>query len=54
MFGFVVLVAGLLIAFGLMGSSNPLLIGAGFVLIAACAIFGMQPHFMNPNRDADE
>jgi len=41
-FGLAVLVAGLLFAFGLMGDQK-LLIGLGLLLLALCAIFGVQP-----------
>ena len=40
--GLVVLVAGLLFAFGLMGDQK-VLIGVGLLLLALCAIFGVQP-----------
>jgi hypothetical protein len=44
LFGLVVLLAGLLFAFGLMGDQK-LLIGLGLLLLALCAIFGVQPDF---------
>jgi hypothetical protein len=51
-YGLVVLLAGILVATGFFGEhENPILLGLGFVLFAACAIFGMQPGFMNPNKD---
>lgn len=40
--GLVVLLGGLLFAFGLMGDQK-ILIGAGLLLLALCAIFGLQP-----------
>lgn len=40
--GLVVLFGGLLFAFGLMGDQK-ILIGAGLLLLALCAIFGVQP-----------
>ena len=39
--GLVVLGSGLLFAFGLMGDQK-ILIGAGLLLLALCAIFGVQ------------
>jgi hypothetical protein len=42
LFGLVVLLGGLLFAFGLMGDQK-ILIGAGLLLLALCAIFGVQP-----------
>jgi hypothetical protein len=52
LFGVTVLVAGTLVAVGFFGEkANPLLVGLGFVLFALCAIFGVQPGFMNPDRD---
>jgi hypothetical protein len=42
LFGLVVLLGGLVFAFGLMGD-KPLLIGAGLLILALSAIFGMQP-----------
>jgi hypothetical protein len=43
-FGAVVLAAGLLIMLGLI-LEQPLVLGLGFVLMALCAIFGVQPGF---------
>ncbi len=40
--GLVVLVGGLLFAFGLIGDQK-VLIGAGLLALALCAIFGLQP-----------
>ena len=40
--GLIVLLGGLLFAFGLMGDQK-LLIGLGLLLLALCAIFGVQP-----------
>ena len=40
--GLVVLVGGLLFAFGLMGDQK-VLIGAGLLVLALSAIFGLQP-----------
>ena len=40
--GLVVLVGGLLFAFGLIGDQK-VLIGAGLLVLALCAIFGLQP-----------
>jgi hypothetical protein len=40
--GFVVLVGGLLFAFGLMGDQK-ILIGAGLLVLSLSAIFGVQP-----------
>ena len=42
MIGLVVLVGGLLFAFGLIGDQK-VLIGAGLLVLALCAIFGLQP-----------
>jgi hypothetical protein len=42
LFGLVVLLGGLLFAFGLIGDQK-ILIGAGLLLLALCAIFGVQP-----------
>jgi hypothetical protein len=42
LFGLVVLVGGLLFAFGLIGDQK-LLIGLGLLVLALCAIFGVQP-----------
>ena len=42
LFGLVVVLGGLLFAFGLMGDQK-LLIGIGLLLLALCAIFGLQP-----------
>ncbi len=47
LFGFVVLVAGLLIVLGMIGA-NGFVIGLGFLLLALCAIFGIQPGFLGP------
>jgi len=44
LFGLVVLLGGLLFAFGLMGDQK-FLIGIGLLLLALCAIFGVQPDF---------
>ena len=43
-YGLVVLVAGLIFAFGLMGDQK-IFIGVGLLLLALCAIFGVQPDF---------
>ena len=40
--GFAVLVGGLLFAFGLIGDQK-ILIGSGLLVLALCAIFGLQP-----------
>jgi hypothetical protein len=40
--GLIVLLAGLLFAFGLMGDQK-FLIGLGLLTLALCAIFGVQP-----------
>ena len=40
--GLVVLAGGLLFAFGLIGDQK-LLIGLGLLVLALCAIFGVQP-----------
>ena len=45
-FGAVVLIAGLLIMAGLI-LEHPVLLGVGFVLLALCAIFGVQPGFLS-------
>jgi hypothetical protein len=42
MIGLVVLVGGLVFAFGLIGDQK-VLIGAGLLVLALCAIFGLQP-----------
>ena len=42
LYGLVVLLGGLLFAFGLMGDQK-LLIGLGLLMLALCAIFGVQP-----------
>jgi hypothetical protein len=52
-YGLVVLVAGLLFAFGLMGEQNRILIGLGLLLLALCAIFGTQPDWPVKRRDLD-
>jgi hypothetical protein len=43
--GILVVIAGLTFAFGFMGAqgANPFLIGLGLLLMAFCAIFGVQP-----------
>ena len=43
-YGLVVLVAGLIFSFGLMGDQK-IFIGVGLLLLALCAIFGVQPDF---------
>lgn len=40
--GLIVLLGGLVFAFGLMGDQK-LLMGLGLLLLALCAIFGVQP-----------
>ena len=51
-YGLTVLVAGILVAVGFFGAhTNPVFVGIGFVLFALCAIFGVQPGFLNPNKD---
>jgi hypothetical protein len=52
-YGVVVLLAGLLFAFGLMGDQNRILIGVGLLLLALCAIFGTQPDWPIKRRDLD-
>jgi hypothetical protein len=52
-YGLVVLIAGLLFAFGLVGDQNRILIGVGLVLLALCAIFGTQPDWPVKRRDLD-
>jgi hypothetical protein len=42
LYGLVILLGGLLFAFGLMGDQK-LLIGLGLLTLALCAIFGVQP-----------
>ena len=42
LFGLAVLVGGLTFAFGLIGDQK-LLIGLGLLVLAGCAIFGVQP-----------
>lgn len=42
LFGLVVLLGGVLFALGLIGDQK-ILIGLGLLLLALCAIFGMQP-----------
>jgi hypothetical protein len=42
LFGLVVLVGGLLFAFGLMGDQK-ILIGAGLLVLGLSSIFGVQP-----------
>jgi hypothetical protein len=42
LFGLVVLLSGVVFAFGLMGD-KPLLIALGLVMLALCSIFGLQP-----------
>ncbi len=49
LFGLVVLVGGLLFAFGLMGDQK-LLIGAGLLVLALSAIFGVQPDWPTRRR----
>jgi len=43
-YGLIVFIGGLLFAFGLIGDQK-LLIGAGLLVLALCAIFGVQPDF---------
>jgi hypothetical protein len=43
-FGLVVLVGGLVFAFGLM-KDTPVLIAIGLLILAASSIFGVQPDF---------
>ena len=40
--GLAVLISGLLFAFGLIGDQK-VLIGSGLLVLALCAIFGLQP-----------
>ena len=42
LYGLVILAGGLLFAFGLIGDQK-LLIGLGLLVLALCAIFGVQP-----------
>jgi hypothetical protein len=51
-FGAVVLVAGLLIMVGLT-REHPVLLGLGFVLMALCAIYGVQPGFPGRRTGAE-
>ena len=51
-FGAVVLIAGLLIMAGLI-LEYPVLLGLGFVLLALCAIFGVQPGFLGRRPGAE-
>jgi hypothetical protein len=41
-FGLVILLSGLLFAFGLIGD-HKILMGVGFLLLGLCAIYGLQP-----------
>lgn len=50
LFGLVVLGAGGLVALGLI-AQNRLVLAAGFLLMAACAIFGTQPGWPFRSRD---
>ena len=52
-YGAVVLVGGLLFAFGLMGEQNRLFIGVGLLVLALGAIFGTQPDWPVKRRDLD-
>ena len=49
LFGLVVLLGGLLFAFGLIGDQK-VLIGVGLLLLALCAIFGVQPDWPTRRR----
>jgi hypothetical protein len=51
-FGAVVVLAGLLIMVGLM-RDHPVLLGLGFLLMALCAIYGVQPGFPGGRTSAD-
>lgn len=48
LFGVVVLIAGVLIMVGLVQDSAVLL-APGFLLLALCAIYGVQPSFLRPH-----
>ncbi len=48
--GLAVLVAGLMVTFGLI-AQNRLVLGLGFALLALCAIYGLQPGW--PRRGAE-
>jgi hypothetical protein len=49
LFGIVLLVGGLLFAFGLIGDQK-VLIGAGLLVLALSAIFGVQPDWPTRRR----
>ncbi len=49
LFGVVVFAGGLLFAFGLIGDQK-ILIGAGLLILALCAIFGLQPDWPTRRR----
>jgi len=49
LFGLVLLVGGLLFAFGLIGDQK-LLIGGGLLVLALSAIFGLQPDWPTKRR----
>lgn len=51
LFGLIVTVAGTLIMVGLW-TELPLVLGAGFVLLALCSIYGLQPSFLRGDDDA--
>jgi hypothetical protein len=47
--GLIVLLGGLLFAFGLMGDQK-VLIGIGLLMLTLCAIFGVQPDWPTKRR----
>lgn len=49
LFGLVVLLGGVLFALGLMGDQK-ILIALGLLLLALCAIYGVQPDFPTRRR----
>jgi hypothetical protein len=50
-YGLVVLLGGLLLMLGLMGDGErKLLIAGGLLVLAMCAIFGLQPDFPTKRR----
>jgi hypothetical protein len=50
-YGLVVVIGGLLLMFGLMGDGErKILVAAGLLVLALCAIFGLQPDFPTKRR----
>lgn len=51
LFGLVVTIAGTLIMVGLW-TELPLLLGSGFLLLALCSIYGLQPKFLRGDQES--